>query len=1140
MKKSTLFIRSMALMAGLLLAVSGWGQYSGTGTFTKITSIVDLTDGYYVIAEANDQYAMNNTHNGTFLDRTAISPSSGSLTNPSASIVWLIETNGGGRSVYNEGIAKYVSYTGSSNNVQIVDAVTANNQRWTISYGSNVFTFTNLAVTTRLLQYNNSSPRFACYIGTQRNLNLYKLDEVSGDPTINLAPGTLSGFAYLEGNGPSTSQSFEVSGSNLDGTNVTVTAPSNFEISEVENGTYSGSISLVAFDGTATDIWVRLAADLAADEYSGDISISGGGADAINVAVSGTVVEAFGIPYSNNFRTLSDNARALLQGFDIEDANQETGAGGYLKVFLNGFVETPEIDFTAFDQLKLAFSTATFGTGSNRQLELKISNDGGVNYQSLFTAFPTSSDYDDNVVIVDLTGTNNVTNGKFKFEMTSGTGQIRFRDLSMTELPDILLIGAADDASNYGDTWAGNGGYGFEPWNLYISGGSSADAGHFLGNSTAEGHGNINSADARSFGMYGNNNRFANAERSITSWGDGATFSIQLAVQWRDGARGITLFNANGFAPADEIWNFNISNDGYGTTGWGYYGDMVLTFEITQTGGDLSIKVIGSSENSAWTDNQTFPVSDATLGGFRLYTGGHNAGTDGQRNLYANNLKIETDPTTIPQYVDLYVKGQVELNTNLEVENLIIEANQFLQINPGVNLTVNGALINENTASKSQSGLLIKSNATGTGSLIHNTADVPATVERYFAGTEQWRLVSSPVVNQAVSGEWTPAGTYQPDNTGYDFYAYDEPTYTWLNQKVGANYITQFVPGKGYLVSFEATDQTKLFTDNLNNGDVVVAVTKTSTGAYAGANLIGNPYASGIDWNLATRSLFADDYAYIYDPTEGGGAGNYVTVNGNLPDAFIAPHQGFFVLANEAGNFTFSNSMRVHGGTFAKNSGVQNQLVMQFSNNTYYDHTTLRIIDNAEFTRDRSDAIKMYSFNPAAPQLYTFTSDQKKVAINSIPSIPEEGSVALGLLVPETGVYTLSLAGISGEFDTDYVYLEDLVSGITQNLAENPVYSFHAEKGEVNNRFLLKFGALSVPELPGSIQLHAYTSGNTLYVLNQAEKAHVEVYNVQGQLVLSHAIGQGLQSMQTALAPGAYIVRLTSDKETATRKLVIQ
>jgi hypothetical protein len=75
----------MTLAIAMMVSVV-WGAYSGTGTFIKITSIDDLTDGYYVVTEANDEYAMNNSHNGTFLDRTAISPSSGELTNPATTI----------------------------------------------------------------------------------------------------------------------------------------------------------------------------------------------------------------------------------------------------------------------------------------------------------------------------------------------------------------------------------------------------------------------------------------------------------------------------------------------------------------------------------------------------------------------------------------------------------------------------------------------------------------------------------------------------------------------------------------------------------------------------------------------------------------------------------------------------------------------------------------------------------------------------------------------------------------------------------------------------------------------------------------------------------------------------------------------
>lgn len=182
------FILSPATFALSLIFVlswsCGWGQYSGTGTFNKITSLTDLTDGYYVIVNSGDAFAMNNTHNGTYLANTSISPSSNTLTNPATSIVWKIETNGTGRTIYNESTAKYVSYTGTSNNVQVVDAVSANNQRWTFSYASSVFSVANLAVTTRILQYNSSSPRFACYTSAQQKFLLYKLAPSATAPTL--------------------------------------------------------------------------------------------------------------------------------------------------------------------------------------------------------------------------------------------------------------------------------------------------------------------------------------------------------------------------------------------------------------------------------------------------------------------------------------------------------------------------------------------------------------------------------------------------------------------------------------------------------------------------------------------------------------------------------------------------------------------------------------------------------------------------------------------------------------------------------------------------------------------------------------------------------------------------------------------
>lgn len=140
--------------------------------------------------------------------------------------------------------------------------------------------------------------------GDATNNGTTRIDDVvlSGTttlPVLTVNPEALTNFKYVFGNGPSTAQSFSVSGVNLNGGNVTVSVPgaSNYEISETENGTYGTSITLTSYNGTATDIFVRLKAGLTINTYTDDITISGGGADPKTVALSGLVKEVIFLIY---------------------------------------------------------------------------------------------------------------------------------------------------------------------------------------------------------------------------------------------------------------------------------------------------------------------------------------------------------------------------------------------------------------------------------------------------------------------------------------------------------------------------------------------------------------------------------------------------------------------------------------------------------------------------------------------------------------------------------------------------------------------------------------------------------------------------------------------------------------------------
>jgi endonuclease I len=115
-------------------------------------------------------------------------------------------------------------------------------------------------------------------------------ESAGATPTLVVSPSSLSGFIYAQGSGPSAVQSFTVSGTDLDGSDVTLTAPANYEISTT-NFSATSPITLNSFDGTATTIYVRLKSGLSEGTYNGEnITISGGGdANGATVTCNGEV-----------------------------------------------------------------------------------------------------------------------------------------------------------------------------------------------------------------------------------------------------------------------------------------------------------------------------------------------------------------------------------------------------------------------------------------------------------------------------------------------------------------------------------------------------------------------------------------------------------------------------------------------------------------------------------------------------------------------------------------------------------------------------------------------------------------------------------------------------------------------------------
>src|SRR5690606_9835269 len=151
------------------------------------------------------------------------------------------------------------------------------------------------------------------------------ISTASTDPILNVLPTSITELNYGVGSGPSAAQSFVLSGDNLDGSDVTVTAPANFEVSSSEASGYASALTLTAYDGTETTIWVRLAAGQPVDTYAGNITISGGGAADATVAVSGAVLAVPVVTAETFNATVGESFSAQITATDNPTSYAYTG-----------------------------------------------------------------------------------------------------------------------------------------------------------------------------------------------------------------------------------------------------------------------------------------------------------------------------------------------------------------------------------------------------------------------------------------------------------------------------------------------------------------------------------------------------------------------------------------------------------------------------------------------------------------------------------------------------------------------------------------------------------------------------------------------------------------------------------------------
>lgn len=462
------------------------------------------------------------------------------------------------------------------------------------------------------------------------------------------------------------------------------------------------------------------------------------------------------------------------------------------------------------------------------------------------------------------------------------------------------------------------------------------------------------------------------------------------------------------------------------------------------------------------------------------------------------------------------IKHNVSLSTSQEIIDLAINSNGKLTVNPAGHLTVTGDLNNE----KGIAGLLLKSDATGTGTVIENDG-APASVERFFSGTDaDWHMVSSPV-NNALSGVFT--GKY--------LQRFDEAS----NQYIEITPVNvPLVPMEGYAAYGTSAINKVTFTGNLNSGSQSIPVTNSATAPY-GWNLTGNPFASAVDWNLVipTLSGIGSTIYYLEAAT-----GNWLTWNGAIGSGsqYIPPMQGFFVSAGTNSTLSIPQEARTHAGSagFYKQD-VSNLLVIKATGNNLEDKTYMQFNEAATAGFDLAyDGYKIISdVNPLLPQLYT-TAGGRNLSINVQPVTPE---IPLSFSAGTDGTYIISIDEFTAAAG---VILEDRITGTFNNLLPAG-YPFTYAVTDDPNRFILHLSPLGIDETSGQ-QVKIVASKGMLKVISALTSVGtVSVYDVVGRLVFSGKVVPGqLNAFPLEVSKGCYLVKVASSAGSLSRKVYME
>lgn len=193
MKKTSLLITSFALLVGggLLCSASPITPNArkttiedpSIYTYTKVESASDIVSGSQYIFTCDGTLTSDGVASGVNFMSEHGGKYYNSNTNISEALLLTITQESDSNysiSFDDSGVTTYVSYSDNNENEAYTSTTYNNQSAWTFGEGKEgAIAVNNVGSSTRRLQYNSNNPRFACYTGSQKDLTIYKVEEVT-------------------------------------------------------------------------------------------------------------------------------------------------------------------------------------------------------------------------------------------------------------------------------------------------------------------------------------------------------------------------------------------------------------------------------------------------------------------------------------------------------------------------------------------------------------------------------------------------------------------------------------------------------------------------------------------------------------------------------------------------------------------------------------------------------------------------------------------------------------------------------------------------------------------------------------------------------------------------------------------------